>query len=86
MLPEGKCPHCSSHYCGWALKLPRHQMCPVCGVSLEITEDGRRFFTGYSPFTAEEYKIKTQPQLRNPESKIAKDPGRRGKDKDNDSG
>jgi hypothetical protein len=85
MLPEGKCPQCGSHYCGWALKLPRHQMCPVCGMSLEITEDGRHFFSGYSPFTAEEYKIITQPDLRNSEFKIFKDPGARGKGYDNDS-
>lgn len=42
---------------GWALRFPRHQTCPKCGAGLEITEDGRRVFTGYSPFTAEEYSI-----------------------------
>ena len=31
------------------------------GVGLLITEDGKRTFQGYSPFTAEEYKIKLPP-------------------------
>ena len=57
MLPEGRCPGCGSFFCGWALKLPSHQMCPTCGAGLEITEDGRHFSKGYSPFTAEKYKI-----------------------------
>ena len=54
---EGKCPKCGTHRIGWALRFPRHQTCPKCGAALEITEDGRRVFIGYSPFTAEIYSI-----------------------------
>jgi uncharacterized OB-fold protein len=60
---EGKCPKCGARYYGWALKSPRHQMCERCGIGLEITEDGHTFFIGYSPFTAEEYKIKSPPPI-----------------------
>ena len=54
---EGKCPKCGSRYFGWALRLPRHQTCPKCGVGLDIIEDGRAVSTGYSPFTAERYLV-----------------------------
>ena len=54
---EGKCPKCGYRYVGWALRFPRHQTCPKCGEGLEITEDGRRVDTGYSPFSAERYSI-----------------------------
>jgi len=54
---EGKCPRCGTRYYGWSLRLPRHQTCGKCGVGLEITEDGEKFFTGYSPFTAEEHSV-----------------------------
>jgi hypothetical protein len=54
---EGKCPKCGDRYYGWALLEPRHQSCEKCGVGLLITEDGKKTFQGYSPFTAEEYKI-----------------------------
>ncbi len=54
---EGKCPKCGYRRIGWALRFPRHQTCPRCGIGLEITEDGRNFFTGYSPFTADKYSI-----------------------------
>ena len=54
---EGKCLKCGTHYYGWALRNPRHQTCSKCGVALEITEDGKRIFKGYPPFTAERYSI-----------------------------
>ena len=54
---EGKCPKCGYHCVGWALRFPRHQACPRCGIGLEIIEDGRSVSTGYSPFTAERYSI-----------------------------
>jgi ribosomal protein S27AE len=58
---EGKCPNCGAFYFGWALLQPRNQSCPKCGVGLLITEDGGKMIQGYSPFTAEEYKIKLPP-------------------------
>ena len=54
---EGKCPKCGAHYMGWSLLNPRHQTCPKCGAGLEITEDGRKVSKGYSPFTAERYRV-----------------------------
>ena len=54
---EGKCPKCGYQFVGWALQFPRHQTCSRCGIGLEITEDGRSVFTGYSPFTADKYSI-----------------------------
>jgi hypothetical protein len=33
-------------------------MCGKCGAALEIIEDDHQKFTGYSPFSAEEYIIK----------------------------
>ena len=58
---EGKCPKCGRMYYGWALLQPRNQSCTKCGVGLLITEDGIKTIQGYSPFTAEEYKIKLPP-------------------------
>ena len=58
---EGKCYKCGRVYYGWSLLQPRHQNCLKCGVGLLITEDGKKTFQGYSPFTAEEYKIKLPP-------------------------
>jgi hypothetical protein len=37
-----------------------------------ITEDGKKTIHGYSPFTAEEYKMKLPPGAM-PDPKIAKD-------------
>ena len=54
---EGVCPKCGKRYYGWVLLQPQHQTCSKCGVGLLITEDGKRTLQGYSPFTAEEYKI-----------------------------
>jgi hypothetical protein len=54
---EGKCSKCGYHCSGWALRLPRYQTCPKCGGGLDIYEEGYKAYTGYSPFTAEEYKI-----------------------------
>jgi endogenous inhibitor of DNA gyrase (YacG/DUF329 family) len=84
MLPEGKCPKCGSHFCGWALKLPPHQMCPKCGMSLEITEDGRHYSTGYSPFTADEYKFNDQTDWAQFEREFLRGKNRKEKNKDKD--
>jgi uncharacterized OB-fold protein len=54
---EGKCPKCGYHCFGWALRSPRNQTCPECGAGLEITEEGHKTITGYSPFTAEEHSV-----------------------------
>ena len=54
---EGRCPKCGQRYYGWALLQPRYQSCLKCGVGFLITEVGKKTFQGYSPFTAEEYKI-----------------------------
>ncbi len=54
---EGRCPKCGTSYFGWALRFPRHQVCPKCGVGLEILEDGKPVSRGYSPFTAKEHLI-----------------------------
>jgi DNA-directed RNA polymerase subunit RPC12/RpoP len=61
IMIEGVCPRCGRLYYGWALLQPRNQSCPKCGVGLLITEDGKKTIQGYSPFTAEEYKIKLPP-------------------------
>jgi len=66
---EGKCPKCGYHCVGQALRFPRHQTCARCGVGLEITEDGRRVSTGYSPFTAEKYSIDQPPNVPTPSEK-----------------
>jgi hypothetical protein len=70
---EGKCPKCGARYYGWALNSPRNQICGYCGISLEITDTDGNTFTGYSPFTAEEYKIKTgETTPEKPEAKTGK--------------
>ena len=56
-MPEGRCPKCGYHCIGWGLREPRNQICPKCGVGLEITDAGGNVFKGYSPFTAEKYSI-----------------------------
>jgi len=66
---EGKCPRCGHQYYGWALLQPRNQSCTKCGIGLIITEDSGKTIRGYSPFTAEEYKIKTTHQLNQPSPK-----------------
>jgi hypothetical protein len=55
---EGICPKCGWRYYGWSLLQPRNQSCTKCGAGLLITEDGKKVIQGFSPFTAEEYKIK----------------------------
>ena len=69
IMLEGKCPKCGAHYYGWSLRFPRNQTCPKCGVGLEITEDGQKVGTGYSPFTAEEYTINPPAEVPASESK-----------------
>jgi hypothetical protein len=56
---EGKCPKCGQQYWGWSLMNPRNQSCRKCGAGLLIIEDGKRAIEGYSPFTAEVYKLKS---------------------------
>jgi hypothetical protein len=58
---EGICPKCGRRYYGWVLLQPRNHSCSNCGIGLLITEDGKKTIQGYSPFTAEEYKIKLPP-------------------------
>jgi hypothetical protein len=65
----GKCPSCGARYCGWALKSPRNQMCEHCGVGLEISDDKGNSYTGYSPFTAEEYKIGQNRNIPSPKGR-----------------
>ncbi len=60
---EGKCSKCGTYRIGWSLLNPRNQTCPKCGAGLEITEDGRKITSGYSPFTAERYFINTPPNI-----------------------
>jgi hypothetical protein len=66
----GKCPKCGTRYYGWSLKEPRNQMCSTCGVGLEITDDSGNAYSGYSPFTAEEYKIKPPQDVPSLEDRI----------------
>jgi len=81
---EGKCPKCGVYRIGWALRFPQNQTCPNCGTGLEITESGRRVYcgtgleitesgrrvsTGYSPFTAEEYRLKPPTDVPSPPDK-----------------
>ncbi|GEM_PF-5882530 len=65
---EGICIGCGARYLGWALKLPRNQMCEYCGAPLEITDETGNSFSGYSPFTAPEYKIQASCYERSPEN------------------
>ena len=69
---EGRCPKCGRKYYGWILMQPRNQSCTHCGVELLITEDGGRVVKGYSPFTADEYKIKTTGDI-SPDADTEKD-------------
>ena len=55
---EGKCPKCGTRRIGWALRNWRHQLCPECGVGLEITNGDRRVPTGHSPSNAEKHTLK----------------------------
>ena len=72
---EGLCPKCGRRYYGWSLLQPRNQSCTKCGVGLLITEDdGEKTIQGYSPFTAEEYKLKLTPKtVSEPEKTKGKD-------------
>ena len=64
---KGKCPKCGKVYYGWALKVPRNQFCNTCGVGLSITDESGSTLTGYSPFSAEEYKIPQPPKKPAPQ-------------------
>ena len=66
---EGKCPECGAVYFGWALNSPRNQMCGNCNVALIITDECGNTVTGYSPFTAPEYKIETLAETPPPRQK-----------------
>ena len=54
---EGICPKCGHYFVVWALWVLRNQMCSNCGAALEIYQDGKRVSRGYSPFTAERYRV-----------------------------
>ena len=56
---EGRCRKCGCCYVGWSLRFPRNQTCSNCGAALELYEDGKRLATGYSPFTADKYTLKS---------------------------
>ena len=71
---EGVCPRCGARYYGWALKNPRYQMCGKCGVGLEIMRNGEKIATGYSPFSAEEYKIGKPPAEKAKEGEAPHEP------------
>ena len=58
----GMCPRCGRRYYGWSLREPRNQSCAICGTGLLIIEDGNKIIRGYSPFVAEEYKLKLNKQ------------------------
>ena len=68
---EGTCLNCGYVCIGWALQYPRNQSCPKCGMPLQIKFNGR-IFQGYSPFTAEEYKLKF-PHKSTPDSEKVED-------------
>jgi len=53
----GKCKKCGWDFYGWRLSFPRNQTCGHCGSAIEILKDGEKVSNGYSPFTAEEYKV-----------------------------
>ena len=59
---EGKCPKCGQQYWGWSLLNHHNQSCKKCGAGLLISEDGKKIIEKYSPFSAEEYKLKMSPQ------------------------
>jgi hypothetical protein len=69
---EGNCPKCGKQYWGWSLLNPRFQSCTKCGTGLLILEDGKKPVQGYSPFTAEEYKMELpyQPDTEHEKGKL----------------
>jgi hypothetical protein len=75
---EGKCLKCGTYRCGWALLNPRYQTCPNCGAGLEITEDGRKIATGFSPFTADRLDVNPPTDAPSPTAK-EKEPGEQKK-------
>ncbi len=58
MMFEGRCPKCGSRYSGWALRHPRHQTCPKCGIGLVIKDNKGKVIEGYSPFTVDQHIVK----------------------------
>jgi len=64
---EGRCRKCGCCYVGWSLRFPRNQTCSNCGAALELYEDGKRLATGYSPFTADKYTLKSPDAARSQE-------------------
>jgi DNA-directed RNA polymerase subunit RPC12/RpoP len=49
IMLEGRCPKCGKHYYGWALRNPKYQTCPNCGIELQIKESNGTVSEGYSP-------------------------------------
>ena len=71
-IPVGICPKCGNKKIGYALRYPRNQMCPKCGVGMKIIEDEKQStYDGYSPLTADQYYIETGQSLD--EEKVPKD-------------
>jgi len=62
-IPIGFCPKCGVKRMGYALRFPRYQTCSKCGTALEITENGKHFGSGFSPFTADEINIKSKDEV-----------------------
>jgi hypothetical protein len=56
----GFCPKCGIKRIGYALRIPRYQACPKCGVGLKIIADGKYVGSCFSPFTADEIDIKSR--------------------------
>jgi hypothetical protein len=79
---EGKCPKCGYYRLGWALLNPRHQTCPRCGTGLEITEDGRKLATGYSPFSADRYFTEVADDVKTADEEEAEARSDKGNDQE----
>jgi len=37
---EAVCPNCGAGYCGWALREPQYNVCPICGAPLTSDQNG----------------------------------------------
>ena len=63
-IPVGICPKCGNKKIGYALRYPRNQMCPKCGVGMKIIEDEKQsIYDGYSPFIADQHYIQTNQRV-----------------------
>jgi hypothetical protein len=71
-IPMGFCPKCGVKRIGHALRIPRYQTCPKCGVGLEIIEDGKHIGSGFSSFTAEEIDIEPKDDTSETKKQVEK--------------